>query len=88
MVQTQTNFSNGIPMPLLMGYTPSTRIQTMENVEPVIYDPVSQCIKVYDMRTIGTKSLKRSTTRKKSGSTGYVSASDAKNEIDDTKSVK
>jgi len=70
-----------IPLPLLMGFTNPTKIQEIED-EPVVYDPVYQI--VYDMRTIGTKSLKTSQTRK---GTTNVYKSDKKNEIDDSKTV-
>jgi len=68
-------------MPLLMGFTPSSKIQEIEKETPIIYDPVSQT--VFDMRTIGTKSLKSQGTRK----AGNISVRDQKNEIDDSKNV-
>jgi hypothetical protein len=73
-----------IPMPLLMGFTPPEKIQDAGFETPVAYDPVFQI--VYDMRTIGTRSLKYGVTRKKrpNGST----ESDNANEIDDSKTVK
>jgi hypothetical protein len=82
MIHTQTNFSNGIPMPLLMGYTPAMPIQTMENVEPIIYDPILQI--VYDTRTVGTKCRKSTHKKLPGGSTN----TDWKNEMDDSKNVK
>jgi hypothetical protein len=90
MTHTKTNLlcDAPMPLPLLMAYTPSTCIQTDENPTTLIYDPISQSIKGYEMRTIGTKCVTRSATKKKSGSTGYVTASDSKNAIDDSKSVK
>ena len=72
---------NEIPMPVLMGFTQPEPIQEVENVEPIIYDPVYQI--VYEMRTIGTKSLKLSHTKKGNGH-----MTDRKNEIDDSKVVK
>ena len=79
MLYNQTNQWNGIPMPLLMGYTQPGKIREAENEEPAIYDPVSQT--VFEMRLVGTKSLK-------SHSTGKGGVSDKKNEIDDSKIVK
>lgn len=73
-------------MPPIMRFTPATAIKEME-IETPMYDCFRQ-ITEYDMRTVSTKCIKRETTRKKSGSTGYVSASDTKNTSDDTKSVK
>lgn len=73
-------------MPPIMNFTPSTPIKEME-IETPIYDYIRQ-VTPYEMRTVSTKSIHRESTRKKSGSTGYVTASDAKNAADDTKSVK
>ena len=73
-------------MPPIMRFTPSTPIKEME-VETPIYNIFRQ-ITAYDMATVSTKSIHRESTRKKSGSTGYVTASDTKNAADDTKSVK
>jgi len=82
MLYNQSNQWNGIPMPLLMGFTPSTKIQEIEKETPIIYDPVSQT--VFNMRTVGTKCLKTSGTQKGDGKTSYR---DSKNEIDDSKNV-
>lgn len=73
-------------MPPIMNFTPSTPIKEME-IETPSYDYFRQ-ITGFDMKTVSTKSIHRESTRKKSGSTGYVTASDAKNAADDTKSVK
>lgn len=73
-------------MPPIMNFTPSTPIKEMD-VETPMYDYFRQ-ITGYEMRTVSTKSIHRESTRKKSGSTGYVTASDTKNAADDTKSVK
>lgn len=73
-------------VPPIMNFTPATTIKEME-IETPRYDNQRQ-ITGYEMRTVSTKSIHRETTRKKSGSTGYVSASDTKNAADDTKSVK
>jgi hypothetical protein len=81
MNYNQTKTSTGNAMPLIMGCTMPTRIQEAYNVEQTIYDPVSQ--KSYDMRLIGTYSLKTSTTKK-----GVANITDKKNAIDDQKVVK
>lgn len=73
-------------MPPIVKFTPSTPIREME-VEIPMYDYYRQ-ITAFEMRTVSTKSIHRESTRKKSGSTGYVTASDTKNAADDTKSVK
>ena len=73
-------------MPLIMNFTPSTSIKEFK-VETPMYDCFRQLTR-YDMATVSTKSIHRESTRKKSGSTGYVTASDTKNAADDTKSVK
>ena len=73
-------------MPLLMGCTKSQPIEALRQEEPIVYDPVKQSV-VYDMRTVGTRSLKTSNTRIKAGS-GYSVKADRKNEIDDSKNVK
>ncbi len=73
-------------LPPIMQFTPATPIKEM-GFETPMYDCFRQ-ITEYDMKTVSTKCIKRETTRKKSGSTGYVSASDTKNAADDTKSVK
>lgn len=73
-------------LPPIMKFTPSTPIKEME-METPMYDMFRQ-ITAYDMATVSTKSIHRESTRKKSGSTGYVTASDTKNAADDTKSVK
>ena len=69
-----------------MKFTPATPIKEMA-IETPMYDCFRQ-ITEFDMATVSTKCIKRETTRKKSGSTGYVAASDTKNAADDTKSVK
>lgn len=73
-------------MPPIMNFTPASQIKEME-IENPMYDYFRQ-ITEYEMRTVSTKSIHRESTRKKSGSTGYVTASDTKNAADDTKSVK
>ena len=70
---------NGIPMPLLMGGTKPTAIETVENETRVMYDPVSQTVMIECLQ-IGTRSLKNSNTR-----VGNHVKTDRKNEIDDKK---
>lgn len=70
---------NGIPMPLLMGCTKPTAIETVENETRVMYDPVSQTVMIECLQ-IGTRSLKNSNTR-----VGNHVKTDRKNEIDDKK---
>lgn len=79
----QQNSYGNSAMPLLMGFTPKTQIQEGGVNERFIYDGIMQ-ITEYDMRTVGTKSLKSSQTKVSAGS----SKTDHKNAIDDSKSVK
>lgn len=85
MLYSQTRTSRGTVMPLLMGCTKPQPIEVLQQEEYEVYDPVKQTV-VYDMRTVGTRSLKTSNTRIKIGS-GYSVKADRKNEIDDSKSV-
>ena len=78
----QQNSYGNSAMPLLMGFTPKTQIQEGSVNGRFIYDDMTQ-ITEYDMRTVGTKSLKSSWTSKN----GH-GKSDNKNEIDDSKTVK
>ncbi|MDR1623600.1 MAG: hypothetical protein LBS04_01305 [Tannerellaceae bacterium] len=75
-----------IANPPLLYYTPQTKIQEESDGFYPLYDDEKQII--YNMRTVGTKCLRTSTTSKKlpGGSTNY--SSDKKNEIDDSKYVK
>ena len=82
MLYTFQNQSTGIPMPLLMGYTFPTPIETTED-ERVIYDPILQRTQ-FDMRTLGTRCLRSSITKH---GPGKLNTSDKKNEIDDQKTV-
>lgn len=86
MLYNQTRTSCGTVMPLLMGCTKPQPIEALQQEEPIVYDPVKQTV-IYDMRTVGTRSLKTSNTRIKVGS-GYSVKADRKNEIDDSKNVK
>ncbi len=70
-------------MPLLMGCTQPSKIKTSENDIPVIYDPISQMVKL-DFRVIGTKSLKNHATKLPT----HQIKTDAKNEIDDQKNAR
>lgn len=77
--------------PLLMNYTPATKIEEehSENCQ-IIYDDIQQ-ITSYDMRTVGTRSLKTVSTRKKNqGFLSSLFSGDQKqtNAIDDMKSVR
>jgi len=81
MNYNQLNQWNEIPMPLLMGFTNPEPIQKIGDEVSITYDTVCQI--VYDMRQVGTKSLK--TSRTKWGNGNYKN--DQKNEIDDSKTV-
>ena len=85
MITTRTVATTNC-MPPFLNFNPASPIKEME-IETPMYDYFRQ-ITGYEMRTVSTKSIHRESTRKKSGSTGYVTASDAKNAADDTKSVK
>ena len=78
---------NGVPMPLLMGCTKPTVIETVECETKVVYDPVSQIVEI-DCGVVGTKSLKTTHYVAKNSAGGRVSKTDQKNEIDDRKTVK
>ena len=71
-------------MPLLMYYTPSTRIEEMDEVK-ISYNDLLQITEI-EARKVGTYSLKHRGTNKKSGKSTVV-VSDRKNEIDDSKYV-
>lgn len=81
----QQNSYGNSTMPLLMGFTPKTQIQEGGVNERFIYDSMMQ-ITEYDMRTVGTKSLKSVSTKSKLNKGCTVP--DKKNEIDDSKQVK
>jgi hypothetical protein len=67
----------GSVMPLLMNYTPSTRIEESDASPQLSYDYLKQIVPI-DMRELGTKCLKRTT---------LGGRKDDKNEIDDSKQV-
>lgn len=77
------SFYGNSAMPLLMEFTPKSQIQEGSVNERFIYDGMKQ-ITEYDMRTVGTKSLKSHQTKINVG----CSKTDKKNEIDDSKTVK
>ena len=84
MIYNQTRTSCGTVMPLLMGCTKPQPIEALRQEEPIVYDPVNQLV-IYDMRIVGTRSLKITHWVKLPSRTQM---SDKKNEIDDQKSVK
>ena len=86
MTYNQTRM-NGVPMPLLMGCTKPTAIETVECETKVIYNPVLQIVEI-DCGVVGTKSLKTTHFVAKNSAGGRVSKTDNKNEIDDRKTVK
>jgi hypothetical protein len=71
----------GSVMPLLMNYTPSTRIEESDASQLLSYDYLKQIVPI-EARRIGTKSLRVSGTKVSNGS-----KTDKKNEIDDEKYV-
>lgn len=71
---------NGNVMPFIMGCTKPSSIETRDDFEKVVYDPMTQST-VVDMRIIGTRSLKTTLPKNKP-------TIDKKNEIDDSKYVK
>ena len=77
------NFASGnVVNPLLMNFTPSTKIQEETENHTPLYDEKRQIS--YEMvRTIGTKCLKTHTTKKPKSA-----VLDKKNDIDDSKTVK
>ena len=83
MIYNQTRM-NGIPMPLLMGCTKPSAIETVECEMKVVYDPVSQTVRM-DCGVVGTKSLRCTNTNFTTKSGVRTSKSDNKNEIDDRK---
>lgn len=85
MIYSQTRTQAGTVMPLLMGCTRPSPIETMDDEGKIIYDPMTQMSKM-NMRTVGTYSLKVHATKIPTGKCG--NSSDKKNEIDDSKSVK
>lgn len=84
MLRTNQN-GNGNIMPLLMNFTTPSPIQ---DYTPDVFNYDEEKQISYEMRTIGTRCLKTTMTKKKSAGTGVTGSWDRKNEIDDSKSVK
>lgn len=76
---TYSNSGNQV-LPLMMNFTRPTPISEYD-IEPLTYNDQTQVS--YEMRIVGTRSLKHSSTHVRGG---YKS--DKKNEIDDSKSVR
>lgn len=76
---------NGVALPFIMGCTKPSPIEAMEGDEKVIYDPIKQTNE-FNLRIVGTRSLRVSMTRKGRGANGLYQ--DRKNEIDDSKIVE
>ena len=88
MIYSQTRTQAGTAMPLLMGCTRPSPIETMSDEGKIIYDPMTQMSEM-NMRTVGTYSLKSRTTQRNNNNGKPVGTMpDRKNEIDDQKSVK
>ena len=85
MIYSQTRTQAGTVMPLLMGCTRPSPIETMDDEGKIIYDPMTQTSEM-NMRTVGTYSLKVRSTKPTTKGGGW--GNDKKNEIDDQKSVK
>ena len=71
-------------LPFILAMTEPSVIKEGTEKTHYIYDPIKDMIQI-DMRSVGTKCLKVSTTYKKNGNFG---GPDRKNEIDDSKTVK
>ena len=88
MYANQQSNGSGIPMPLIMTYTPFTKIEEETEIANVAYDEKSQIVP-FNMRMVGTKSLRMAAGTKKVQSCGkWIRTADNKNQIDDSKSVK
>ena len=89
MIYSQTRTQAGTVMPLLMGCTRPSPIETMSDEGKIIYDPMTQMSEM-NMRTVGTYSLKVRSTHLPGSSRGSagINKNDKKNEIDDQKSVR
>lgn len=84
-MQTYNQFNQGNIMPLLMNFTTPTPIQEADDIK-FIYNDGQQIS--YEMRIVGTRSLKSHSTRYKNSGGGISSKTDRANEIDDSKSVR
>ena len=79
----------GNSMPLLMGFTEPTKVESDETPIVSYYDPISQVRPIECGRYVGTRSLKVFGTHVKKSSRGTnYQTQDKKNEIDDQKYVK
>ena len=86
MLYNSTRTNAGTVIPLLMGCTPVSKIEECADSENSYYDPMTQ--RTYNARTVGTYSLKTSsTTMKGRGASTNYNKTDRKNEIDDQKNV-
>ena len=74
-------------MPLLMGFTKPSKIECEASTPKAFYDPISQ-IQRYAGRTVGTRSLRVSSTRIQRPGCSPTTKADPKNEIDDQKFVR
>lgn len=83
MIYSQTRTQAGTVMPLLMGCTRPSPIETMDDEGKIIYDPMTQMSEM-NMRIVGTYSLRSHNTNL----SPTTFRSDKKNEIDDQKNVK
>lgn len=85
-MQTYNQFNQGNIMPLLMNFTTPTPIQEADDIK-FTYNDGEQIS--YEMRTVGTRSLKNNRTWiKKIGPSTGTSKTDKSNEIDDSKTVR
>ena len=73
-------------MPLMMNFTNPTTISNEQQI-PFVYNDMDQTTDV-NMRVVGTRCLRTSSTRKKTSKSGYTIYTDRKNEIDDSKVVR
>ena len=86
-MQTYNQFNQGNVMPLLMNFTTPSTIQDGFVVPHMDYNDIEQIS--YEMRTIGTRSLKLhvTDTGRRNGTLKFTKT-DRANEIDDSKSVR
>lgn len=85
-MQTYNRFNQGNIMPLLMNFTTPVPVQEADDIK-FTYNDGEQIS--YEMRILGTKSLKSTTTqfRNKNGTKCYKSDGRS-NQMDDTKNVR
>lgn len=84
-MQTYNQFNQGNIMPLLMNFTTPAPIQEADDIK-FTYNDGEQIS--YEMRTLGTRSLKSHTTRYNNSCGRERLKTDKANEIDDSKTVK